>query len=312
MSQWKRSLSLSALPALLGLACATAQPPKELVDAKVEYDKGTKGLAAKLNPAGLYEAQKSIDLANKAFEQDAKSENTRDLSYIALRKVQQANVQAEIERASQEKARAERERMAIEQAQLQKKQKLTENELGEIRRKLAEAEEKRRAEAEKLARSDEQLRATAAQLEAEKQARLDAERKAEEATANLTKIALVKHESRGLVITLSGSVLFASGQSSLLANARPKLDEVAQALQKSEGDTFVVEGHTDSRGSEGTNQELSYRRAQTVRDHLVERGIPPDRIRAVGYGKNRPVADNGSADGRANNRRVEIVIQRKS
>jgi outer membrane protein OmpA-like peptidoglycan-associated protein len=107
-------------------------------------------------------------------------------------------------------------------------------------------------------------------------------------------------------------VLFASGQSSLLANARPKLDEVAQALEKSEADTFVVEGHTDSRGSESTNQELSYRRAQTVRDYLVERGVPSEKIRAVGHGKARPVADNGTADGRANNRRVEIVIQRKS
>lgn len=304
MSRWTRSLSLSALPVLLGLACATAQPPKELVDARAEYDKATKGVTAKLNPAGLYEAKKSLDAANQSFEKDAKSDYTRDISYIALRKVQQANAQAEIDRASQEKARADRERMAIEQAQQQKKQKLTEAELAEIRRKLAEAEEQRRAEAEKLAR-------TTQQLEAEKQARLEAERKADEATANLAKIALVKHEARGVVITLSGSVLFASGQSSLLANARPKLDEVAQALQKSEGDTFVVEGHTDSRGSESLNQELSYRRAQTVRDYLVERGIPADRIRAVGHGKSRPVADNGTAEGRANNRRVEIVIQRK-
>jgi outer membrane protein OmpA-like peptidoglycan-associated protein len=312
MSRWTRNLSLSAVPVLLGLACATVEPPKELVEARAEYEKANKGPAGKLNPAGLYEAKKSLDIANKSFEQDAKSDYTRDISYIALRKVQLATVQAEIERASQEKARAERERMAIEQAQQQKKQKLTENELAEIRRKLAEAEEQRRAEAEKVARSAEQLRATAQQLEAEKQARLEAERKAEEATSNLAKIALVKHEARGLVITLSGSVLFASGQSSLLANARPKLDEVAQALEKSEADTFVVEGHTDSRGSESTNQELSYRRAQTVRDYLVERGVPSEKIRAVGHGKARPVADNGTAEGRANNRRVEIVIQRKS
>jgi len=304
MSRAIRSLSIFALPIVLGWACATVDPPKELVDARAEYQRASNGPTAKVNPAGLYEAKKSLDRANQAFEKDAKSDNTRDVSYIALRKVQLANAQAKIELANQEKARAERERMAIEQAQQQKKQKLTEQELAEIRRKLAEAEEQRRMEAE-------QLRTTTQQLEAEKQARLDAEKKAEEATANLAKIALIKQEPRGLVITLSGAVLFASGQSSLLPDARPKLDEVASALQKSEGDGFVVEGHTDSRGSESLNQELSYRRAQTVRDYLVERGVPSEKIRAVGYGKTRPVADNGSAEGRANNRRVEVVIQRK-
>jgi outer membrane protein OmpA-like peptidoglycan-associated protein len=304
MSRVTLSFSLSALPALLGLACATADPPKELVQARAEYNSASNGPAAKVNPAGLYEAKKSLDKANSAFEQDAKSDDTRDLSYVALRRVQLASAQAQIELASQEKARAERERGAIEQAQYRKKQKLTESELAEIRKKLAESEEQRRAEEQRLA-------STTHELEAEKQARLDAEKKAEEATANLAKIALVKQEPRGLVITLSGGVLFASGQSTLLVNARPKLDEIAQALQKSEAEKFVVEGHTDSRGSDTTNQDLSLRRAQTVRDYLVDRGVPSEKIKAVGYGKTRPVADNATAEGRANNRRVEIIIQPK-
>ena len=163
-----------------------------------------------------------------------------------------------------------------------------------------------------VARYNEQLQSTSQQLEVERQARLLAEKKAEEATANLTKIAMVKQESRGLVITLSGGVLFSSGRSTLLSNARPKLDEVAAALQKSDAEKFVVEGHTDSRGSEATNEELSFRRAQTVRDYLVERGVPAEKIKAVGYGKSRPVADNTTAEGRANNRRVEIIVQPKS
>ncbi len=299
-----RSFSLSALPTLVGLACATVDPPKELVDARAEYERASRGPTVKVNPAGLYEAKKSLDKANQAFDQDPKSDNTRDVAYIALRKVQLANAQARIELASQDKARAERERVKIEQEQQRKKQKLTESELAEIRRKLSESEEQRQAEAVKLVRYTEQL-------QAEKQARLDAERKAEEATVNLAKIALVKQEPRGLVITLSGGVLFASNQSTLLANARSKLDEIAQALQKSEADKFIVEGHTDSRGSESSNQDLSYRRAQTVRDYLVERGVPSEKIKAAGYGKSRPVADNASAEGRANNRRVEIVIQPK-
>jgi len=292
-----RNISFLALPAL-GLACATTEPPRDLVDARSEYQAANGGVAAKMNPAGLYEAKKSLDQANKAFEQDATSDNTRDLAYIALRKVQLASAQARIEVAGQEKAAAEREKAKLEQ-------KLTQSELAEVRRKLSEAEEQRRAEAE-------QLQSTSQQLETERQARLAAEKKAEEATANLAKIAMVKQEARGLVITLSGSVLFTSGRSTLLANARPKLDEVASALQKSDAEKFVVEGHTDSVGSDATNEELSYRRAQTVHDYLIERGVPAEKIRAVGYGKSRPVADNTTAEGRANNRRVEIIIQPKS
>jgi len=291
-----RNISLLALT-VFGMACATTAPPRDLVDARAEYQAASDGVAAKMNPAGLYEAKKSLDLANKAFEQDANSDYTRDMAYIALRKVQLASAQARIEVAGQEKAAAEREKARLEQ-------KLTQSELAEVRRKLSEAEEQRRAEAEKL-------QSTSQQLETERQARLLAEKKAEEATANLAKIAMVKQEARGLVITLSGSVLFTSGRSTLLANARPKLDEVAAALQKSDAEKFVVEGHTDSVGSETANEELSYRRAQTVRDYLTERGVPAEKIKAVGYGKSRPVADNTTAEGRANNRRVEIVIQPK-
>jgi outer membrane protein OmpA-like peptidoglycan-associated protein len=72
---------------------------------------------------------------------------------------------------------------------------------------------------------------------------------------------------------------------------------------------MIVEGHTDSQGSEASNQELSQRRAQSVRDYLVSRGVPNDIISATGVGQHRPVSDNTTATGRANNRRVEIIVQ---
>jgi outer membrane protein OmpA-like peptidoglycan-associated protein len=75
-------------------------------------------------------------------------------------------------------------------------------------------------------------------------------------------------------------------------------------------ENIVVEGHTDSRGSDSYNLDLSERRAQSVRDYLVTRGVSANHCRAVGYGESRPVADNRTAEGRANNRRVEIVIER--
>jgi outer membrane protein OmpA-like peptidoglycan-associated protein len=73
---------------------------------------------------------------------------------------------------------------------------------------------------------------------------------------------------------------------------------------------LTVEGHTDSQGSSNSNQSLSQRRADAVRSYLISRGYPGDLIQAQGIGEDRPVADNNSAEGRANNRRVEIIVDR--
>mgnify|MGYP001614481062 CR=1 FL=1 len=74
---------------------------------------------------------------------------------------------------------------------------------------------------------------------------------------------------------------------------------------------LVIEGHTDSRGSQAHNVDLSQRRAESVRTYLVSRGYGSDLIVARGLGDSRPVAKNSSAEGRANNRRVEIIVERK-
>jgi len=112
-----------------------------------------------------------------------------------------------------------------------------------------------------------------------------------------------------MVITLSGSVLFASNKDALLPAAKERLSQVADALKTQDDHKIVVEGHTDSQGSADLNQGLSDRRAQSVVTFLVSRGVPADKIRAEGLGLTRPVADNGTAEGRANNRRVEIIVK---
>jgi outer membrane protein OmpA-like peptidoglycan-associated protein len=71
----------------------------------------------------------------------------------------------------------------------------------------------------------------------------------------------------------------------------------------------VIEGHTDSRGSDSHNVDLSQRRAEAVRTYLVSRGYPSERIQAHGIGKGRPTTSNDTSEGRANNRRVEIIVQ---
>jgi outer membrane protein OmpA-like peptidoglycan-associated protein len=91
--------------------------------------------------------------------------------------------------------------------------------------------------------------------------------------------------------------------------AQTRLDQVAEALLATRERLLVVEGHTDSRGSDSYNLDLSQRRAEAVRSYLVSRGYASERIAARGIGKERPVADNESPEGRANNRRVEIIIQ---
>ena len=112
-----------------------------------------------------------------------------------------------------------------------------------------------------------------------------------------------------MVITLSGSVLFRSDEATLLPEARTRLGQVTDALMATKERSIIVEGHTDSQGSDAHNLDLSQRRAEAVRAYIVERGYDASRVRALGVGEGQPLADNGTDEGRANNRRVEIVVQ---
>jgi outer membrane protein OmpA-like peptidoglycan-associated protein len=122
----------------------------------------------------------------------------------------------------------------------------------------------------------------------------------------------VKQDERGVVITLSGSVLFATGKHELLPAARGQLDEIAQALVGAKAQHISVEGFTDSTGSAKRNSQLSEHRAQAVANYLQSKGVSPQALKAVGRGPSDPIASNESAEGRATNRRVEIVIHGES
>jgi len=139
----------------------------------------------------------------------------------------------------------------------------------------------------------------------------ESEKRAAEALAALASLATIKEEERGLVLTLSESVLFLSAESTLLTQTDQKLGRIVKALLAMPACNLIVEGHTDSQGSDAYNQELSLRRADAVREYLIQKGYPADRIKARGKGEYSPIAQNSSAEGRANNRRVEIVIERQ-
>jgi outer membrane protein OmpA-like peptidoglycan-associated protein len=116
-----------------------------------------------------------------------------------------------------------------------------------------------------------------------------------------------KQTDRGPVVTL-GDVLFDTGSATLKPGADLSLDRLANYLTARPQTKILIEGHTDSRGSDELNDALSQRRAQAVANALTSRGVSPDAIQAVGRGKSYPVASNDTAAGRQQNRRVEIVF----
>src|SRR5262249_54099012 len=113
--------------------------------------------------------------------------------------------------------------------------------------------------------------------------------------------------AKGTKIATVGSANFDFNKAQLKPSGRDVLDGAVKTLRDNPSLHVVVEGHTDSVGSESYNQKLSERRAKAVRDYLVREGIDASRVTTRGYGKSRPVASNDTAEGRADNRRAEII-----
>lgn len=276
----KFTTHLGAL-ALAGLlaACGAQKPPSQLQQARASYMKASESEAARLAPGELHTARQALKEAEMEFTEQGDTTRTRDLAYIADRKARRAEARGEIQAAQNEKLAAEQE-------------------LAELRSRLS-ARARTEAEMSREALMAERQRREQAEQETEQ-----AEEKAEQAMKRLQ----AREEERGTVLTLSGSVLFPSGQSELLPGARERLNEVARALKQYEDRDFLVEGHTDSVGSAESNMILSRQRAQSVVEYLVSRGVPRERLHARGLGESRPVAPNDSPANRANNRRVEIIV----
>lgn len=271
--------------------CAT-MAPNELVNARSAYQYASEGPAVQFAPAELHKAREALDLAEQSFQKDPDSYKTKDLAYAAQRKSELAGVLGTLAADKENKDKANID-FQNKQTEIVKQGK---QDLSDSERQTAEA----RAEMDRQAEIAKQT----------KQELSDSEKRTADAMAALASLAAVKEEERGLVVTLSGSVLFRSAESTLLPNAQVKLDQVANALLAVNDRNLIVEGHTDSQGAASYNQNLSQRRADAVRDYLVQKGYPAERIQARGMGEDRPIADNASPEGRANNRRVEIVIER--
>ena len=288
----RHALIAAAVATLLLSACASAP---------VEYDKA-RSLRAELTqlqadpqlgsraPLAMEQANVAVTAAEKPQPDPALATH---LEFMADRKISIARAEAESKLAiDQRKGLAEqREAMRLQS-------RTQEADTANRRADLAQG----RADMAQANADDQQRQAEAARI-----ATADAQRAADELQRQIDDMQ-AKVTDRGLVLTL-GDVLFASGTADLNTGGSNNLSKLAAFLNEYPDRTALIEGHTDSIGGEDYNLGLSQRRADSVKSYLVNQGIGSGRLSASGKGKDSPIADNSSATGRQQNRRVEVIIE---
>ncbi|MGC2234036.1 MAG: OmpA family protein, partial [Candidatus Acidiferrum sp.] len=252
------------------------------------------------------DAQAKAAAEKKAAEEEAAAEiKRRQDAELARQQAEAAKADAlrmkqEAEKAAADAARQKAEAEQATAAAVQQQQAAQAAAEQAARDKAAALDQQRAAEAEAA-----QARQAAAKAEAEK-AQLRAQ-----LLSQLNSILQTRDTARGLIVNMS-DVLFDTGSSTLKPGAREKLAKISGILLAHPGLNLQIEGHTDSVGGDEFNQQLSERRADTVRDFLAEQGVPASTIAARGFGKTQPVATNDTPEGRQRNRRVELVLSGES
>lgn len=122
----------------------------------------------------------------------------------------------------------------------------------------------------------------------------------------------IRKEGNNLVLSMPELVLFDFNKYEVKNKVKGSLNTLAKALEENPDIRIKIDGYTDFIGSEGYNLELSVKRAKTIKNYLVDRGVKSSNISIEGYGKQNPIANNATAAGRAKNRRVEFIISRDS
>jgi outer membrane protein OmpA-like peptidoglycan-associated protein len=249
-------------------------------------------LASQVAATELASARTAIEQADDAYEKKEPLEIVEHKAYVAQRYADISKQRIEEGHAKQQIADGELERNRV---------------LLEAREREADtlAEENRVAAARNL-ESEQRNSALENQAESLQDAAAAAAERNRELESQLSDLQ-AKQTERGLVLTL-GDVLFDTAQATLKPGAASTIDRLAQFMRDYPDRQVMIEGHTDSRGSDEYNRDLSERRADSVRDGLVSRSIDAQRVRSVGLGETYPVASNESDSGMQQNRRVEIVI----
>jgi outer membrane protein OmpA-like peptidoglycan-associated protein len=259
-------------------------------------------------------AMKSIETARREAERGASADREADANANADREAQRRSA-AElatadaVRREHDAKANADLEsqrRMAAENATSDAQadaQKSAEAQAAAERARAAAEQQQQAAEAD----SDRDRAAAASSNQQLQQAVLDREQLRARLLAQLNAILVTRDTARGLVVNMS-DVLFDSGQFTLRPQAREKLAKISGIILAYPSLKLAIEGNTDSVGSEAFNQTLSEQRAQSVRSFLTQEGVPESSTSARGFGKGQPIASNDTAEGRQQNRRVELVV----
>ncbi len=269
-------------------------------------------------PAVFAQARTALSTAQRGFAQGMDPPSLALFARQAVRLAVEAKNLA-VERAAAAALAAERQAHREEIARLQREKAQAEAAAARARdeaKAAREAERKARAE---LAQAQQMI--LRANQEADELARLKAKAEQQALAAQnqaagfyirlqnaLSRVAEIRETERGLVVNLP-DILFDSGKSRLRPSAREVLSRIAGVLLVAPEYHLSIEGHTDSTGRAAFNQRLSERRAESVRDYLIQAQISPALMTVRGFGESRPVASNRTAAGRQKNRRVEIVIE---
>lgn len=234
------------------------------------------------------DAQLAQDAERKAAaERVARARADQAAEEQRRQEADQARVQAEAAQADAERMKQEADQAAQAAAQ-QQQQAEAASAAARAQQQAAEAEAEKARQA--AAQAEQDKAAMRAQL-----------------LAQLNAVLQTQDTARGLIVNMA-DVLFDTGSSTLRAPAREKLAKISGIVLAHPGLSLQIEGHTDSVGSDQMNQQLSERRADSVRDFLIAQGVAGSAVTAKGFGKADPVASNDTADGRQKNRRVELVV----
>ena len=331
----KSILVMSALAAAVISACASNAPNASLESARVAVNQtASNPEVMRRAPLELKAARDTIDQADGVWRNDRDEGEVNHLSYLAKQRaevarnlarsrqvdeeVKEANSAGDKLRLEARTREAERARMDATAAQNQTQTAQAQARQSQIdaanAQQTAATAQQNAVAATRMAAAD-RAQSIAAQ-EAAAAERLRAEQAAGTANAAQERVRQLetqlrdiegKQTERGLLVTL-GDVLFAFNKAELTPQAGPRLDKLASFLKQFPQRKLLVEGYTDAVGADAYNMELSERRAEAIREALVARGVDTTRVVTKGYGKAYPVADNASVDGRAVNRRVEVVI----
>lgn len=261
-----------AVVAVLAACSATPERIESLETARVLVPQVESSPRAGVAAVNVAAARKSLDTANRLTESGGKLTDIEFESQIATLNAQIANEKIVTAQANEEIEKGTAERQAVLIQSREREAQLRGNEA-----------ERRAQEAREASLRAQTLEQELADLKAKK-------------------------TDRGVVLTL-GDVLFDTGKATLKPGAYQTIERLATALKESPARKVMIEGHTDSVGSDEYNQRLSENRAQSVQAALLERGVQSGQITTIGKGESTPIASNDDAGGRQQNRRVEMIFQ---